>query len=671
MVKKRVLMFALLFAIFYVLSLISAEVIIQQQPNSLYNFGDVASVGVKIAASQNINDFFSMVLICGGKESEIHKEYIGLKPGEEKSIDAQVPLSKGFILGTSCNVKSILGSVYVLSNEFTVSDKVYVNITDPKTDLKPGEGFVYSGRAIKENGKGVEGFVDLQILSNGSVIQEFSDTVHAGDFIINFTLPENTEAGTHAERFYVYEKDGQNVTNNGQAIITVNVAQVPTSLEIFFEDANKTISPSEELKVKAVLHDQTGESIPGNAIITIKDSTGKIISQFEVSNNEFINFPVKYNIAPAEWSVVAVSNEISVENRFTILEKEAVDKKLVNNTLILTNIGNVPFNKTVIIKIGGESVPLDVYLSVDESKKYVLTAPDGYHDVQIFGAGEALTGNAFLTGSAIGAKQYSSFSEIISHPLIWIFVILILGFVAFVIFKKGYPKSFIGMIGTKKVALGEMISLDEVQKGKIIKTQSPAEMVLSIKGEKQDVSLVALKFKNYESISKSAEGCQETFGKLAHLAEDNKAHLYENNGSFAFIFAPVKTRTFKNEKPALTLALQIKDILDHHNKLFKQKINYGISVNHGPVIARLENGILKFMATGNLMNMAKRIAGASHEEVLLSEEIKTRLAAEVKAEKKDFDGFSAYSIKEVRDRDPENKKFITNFVRKYEKENKK
>jgi hypothetical protein len=34
-------------------------------------------------------------------------------------------------------------------------------------------------------------------------------------------------------------------------------------------------------------------------------------------------------------------------------------------------------------------------------------------------------------------------------------------------------------------------------------------------------------------------------------------------------------------------------------------------------------------------------------------------------------GVSAYSIKEIRDRDPENKKFISNFVRKYEEGNNK
>ena len=56
------------------------------------------------------------------------------------------------------------------------------------------------------------------------------------------------------------------------------------------------------------------------------------------------------------------------------------------------------------------------------------------------------------------------------------------------------------------------------------------------------------------------------------LADNKKAGIYENGENLFFILAPIKTRTFKNEKIAISLAQELQEILKDHNKRFKQKI---------------------------------------------------------------------------------------------------
>ena len=82
---------AIIFVIMMV-SFVSATILINQQPNELYNLGDKVKIPLKISASSNINTFLIINLICDGRQTEIHKEFIILSTGEEKQIDASILL---------------------------------------------------------------------------------------------------------------------------------------------------------------------------------------------------------------------------------------------------------------------------------------------------------------------------------------------------------------------------------------------------------------------------------------------------------------------------------------------------------------------------------------------------------------------------------------------------
>jgi len=240
-----------------------------------------------------------------------------------------------------------------------------------------------------------------------------------------------------------------------------------------------------------------------------------------------------------------------------------------------------------------------------------------------------------------------------------------LGFVAFLFFKKGYKRNFIGYI-TKRKKSKETTSLI---KGSLLNTRNKAELSLSIKGDKQNVSVVCLKIKNLPEISSKKGIVQESLQKIIDLIEEKKGYVYENNENLFFIFAPVNTKTFSNERTAIDIAQKIESALTEGNRLYKDKIEFGIGANYGTIVAKKDKGILQFMSMGTLITTAKKTANASKGEILLGEKINDKLRTELRTEKEIHGNTELYRIKEVKTKG-DHKNFLSNFVKRLEREKK-
>ena len=680
------------------LPLTSAEIILNQ-PGELFNLGDPLSIPVTIKTASEINGFFSVNLICSGKETEIYKEYIFLLAGEEKRMSPKIRLLPSLtgITASSCKIKAILNDEYVLTNDFKISKKINVALKTEQTEYSPGEMIIIEGDAIKENGQPAEGFIEITSSISALPVSEnpvekegeptnetesptqpepiptnqainILDTVTNGYFQVKIQLPKNTKAGQYQIKLKVYEKDFEGFeTNTGLSSLSAAVIQVPTSLEVILEKEN--IIPGESLKVKTILHDQTGEKMPSISTITIKDNKGEIREKIvDHPTDEFFEYPILYNEPPKEWKITATSNDFTSEASFKIQEKQEIKVEILNKTLVITNTGNVHYNKTISVKIGSVTKPLEVNLDVDETQKYKMSAPDGEYEIEVITDGNSkITGLATLTGRSIDVKKSSSEKfSLIRYPLVWIFMILILGFIAFMVVRKGYKRSFIGHlnIGKNKETVKE---IHHASKGSLIE-KNTAEVSLSLKGDKQPAKITCLKIHNSKDLRKESK---EIIKKITDYADKEKAVYYEDGDYIFFIFSPAITKTFKNDTPAIKLGQEAKKILDENNKLAKEKIIYGISLNQGQIIAKRENHehFLKFMSLGNLIGLSKKIASISNGEINLTPEFNSQLMSGVKTEKQKKGDVEFFSIKEFRGiRDSEeNKKFISGFVDRLKK----
>ena len=644
------------------------SIIINQQPVGTYSLGDSVTIPLTISSYQKVQGDLKSELVCNGK---LIKSYsTGVDISVEKVMKSTIvfPLIKevvGFTTG-SCLIKFSLKENYITTNEFTISDILTIIIKSGKGEYAPTDEILIQGEVTKEGGTLVNGLIELEIFSGNNSQNKYIETVNQGFFSINLVLSPETAAGPYLISLNSYEKDSYGeTTNKGFLDYSITIKQIPTSLEVLFE--NTEIEPGTNLRVKAILHDQTGLNVEGTtAIITIKDKDNKILSQQEKPTDEFLEFPIKPNELPSTWTVYAVSNLMSSEAKCIIKEKIEATYELINQTLLITNTGNVLFNDTVSIKIGEEIVNIFVFLEVGESRKYTLSAPDGNYAIQVMDAkGSQYVGSVGLTGKTIQVKEAKAFIGKIFNPFVWIFIIAICGFVAFMFFKKGYKRGFIGYIREKRESFKKK---DEPVKPYKSGSRGSANFSLSIKGDKQDSSVVCLKIKNLKEIESNKGGAMEVIKEVINVAENNKAVFYDNGEYFFFILAPVITKTFQNERTAITIAKSIQKIISNYNRLAQQKIEFGISINHGTIVAKKNGSDLDFMSLRTFIPKAKKIATLSDQDISLTEEMNDRLVSVggIRTEKKTKNGTKFYAITEMRNNE-EDKKFLSNFLSRLER----
>ncbi len=653
----------LLMLIILLSSSISAEIIFTEPLKQIYNIGDIIYVPITIKTLTNVVGNLNMDLICNETSINFYKNGINMLAGDEKKIDSSLVLIRnivGYSEGT-CRIKAILGDDYVLSNEFKISDSLNIDSNLAKTNFDVGEIITLSGKVTRETGQNSDGLIKI-ILETDDTNQEISQlgTVTKGNFYTNLSLPEDLKAGFYFIKLEAYEEDSDGrITNSGVFEYNITINQVPTNLELILE--NEEINPGDSLKVKAILHDQTGEQIDTTAFITIKNSKNKILEQKEVNIGEFFEYPIKSSEAPSTWNIFVTSNKLTSEAAFKIKEKEAVKIEILNQTILVTNTGNVPYDKVLLVNVGDNPLNLQVTLNVGESKKYFLSAPEGDYDVKVSDDKSEISELMSLTGRTVEIKEISGVS---SWIVLWIIIIMVLVCVVFITSRKMYSKPFFGKMIFKKKDKIKNTDNSPVTKNV---NKNMAELSLSIKGEKQDASIICIRMNNLRSLIPKKGSASESIQKIIETAEENKAVPYENQDYLFFIFAPIKTKTFKNERNAVDTAEKIQKILIEHNKKFNQKIDFGISLSKGAIIAKLDNNF-KFMSMGSLMGSLKKISSLSKGEILLSEKINDILRLQVKTEKNIRDGIPVFIVKEIKKEDEEARKFIDRFMKKHSTE---
>ncbi|MBU2612828.1 MAG: hypothetical protein KKB62_03850, partial [Nanoarchaeota archaeon] len=553
----------------------------------------------------------------------------------------------------NCNLKVTAGqNVEDTSSNFKISNTIKISTFNLDKEYAPGQVVEIKASALKENGEKSDGEYSISIDS-----KTYSGNVANGEFFETFEIPSEFPAGIHNINLTVNEFDSLGKrTNFGKKLAFLEIIQVPTTLEISLD--KKSVMPGEYLTGKIILHDQTGKSILGKKTeIKIK---GNAPSEFLTETGIPFEYKTAENTPPGKIEMFAYSEGKSSVFEFEVLVNKKISSTIVNNTLTLENTGNVFYDEILSVKIGNESVDIPLSLGVGESERYLISAPDGEYDISV----EDLQKRVFLSGNAIQLSKISD-GPISMNILILIFILIIIGLGAYIVFMRGHRRKTI-LTPKPEPKKEKTISQKAVSEPKEISEPESAELSLSITGSKQNSTVGCISVKNYDEAEKGIY-TKETLGKISNLIKENKGFIYTNNNYMFFVFAPSFTKTFKNQKIAIEIAQKIKEIFKAHNKRFKQKIEFGISVNDGTIIAKTEKGVIKFMSLGTLMTESKKIANSSGGEVLVSEKFKLNLDEKIKGDPVNAGGVKAYILREIVDRN-NHSTFIKGFLARQEKE---
>jgi hypothetical protein len=749
MKKELLIVLCFTFGLFLITN-ISASIYFSQ-PDSVYNIGDMISMNVNVSPENS--GPLNIVLICDNSSLNVYK-------GAPTDL-IQLPLTTLWMNGLTgnCHFVGYYGGETVTSTTFKISKQLTLNLYTDSFFAKPGDTIIISGNAKKLNGDNINGNVEIgipTISSTNGTGEKLYGTVTNGEFSVSYTVRPNNPAGNFRIDVSAYEQTENERTSQGYMAANLEVSSVVSNIDIAIETQNT--EPGKTVSFKPILSDQSGNSVTGDVAIQIKNSNSGLIFEKIASAGETVLYDVPTNLSSGYYNIIASTDVLTKTKTFFVSEKALVSFEIVNGTLVVTNVGNIPYKKWINVSINGKNflIKPDSTNGIlpGDSKQFKLTGDSAEgNSVKVNDDTTALSqDNVTLPvakQSGVGPLGYSiAVSNLVNTPIVWIIILVVLALIILFLFRNVFKKKSVTYpaplksnttINTgsdfkvikldkkgqeiKNDAMGRILPAETVKRdmerrgfgdrrlSPVMRSEdspahkpysstrtdpstnlraennssqskvatrpetsvapsvmmigqkkpehpSEAEQGLVTDGTRNRAAIIAIKIKN--SINKFSK---ENLEKAIEHVYDKKGAVQEH-GSFIFvIYSPVITKSFRNEIDATKDAEKIAEGLKEHNRKFNDKIEFGIGVNSGDIISKIENKKLKFTSLGTLTIAAKKLAELSNGEILMTKEAYEKAMAEVKTEKKTVNGTEVYEVKKVADYD-KNKKFINDFLRR-------
>lgn len=715
-----------IFSVFILLGLVNfvSAGIYFSELNSKYNFGDMVNLNVQVDPISE-GHLLKVVLLCQGSDILTFNNL----PDGSGNVNIQLPINF-FTLNDmqgECYFSGDYAGNHRESMAFEISKRLNVRLGGDSFFANPGEEILITGAVERLNGFLVNGEVEItipllsilelvedveveevveeeigegvdnevvdeeseeEVVEEEVVVEEvveevventfdfdagkFYGKVVGGFFSVNVKLPEDAPAGDYRIDVLAYEEASGQRSSEGSAIANLKVFQVLMGIDISLN--NQNFNPGETLEFRPYLYDQTEGNIDEEISVILRDFNLNRIYEKIVKSQETVSFNIPTNLSSGDYELEASNGDLNIIKQLYVNEKAIVSFELLNNSLIVTNIGNIPYNQDIEVELNGKSFVKSVNLELGENKNFKLTGDNALYDVKVSdGENEIVQGGVMLTGNSINVNAIGEggFSFSFNKPLIWIFLLVIFIIILLFLLRNILKKKSFAFHSNKNKKDVVEVRAGEVKKERpkeepkgVVSSHNQANQVLVLKGNKNNAVVIALKIKN-----KLGHVEKDVLEKSLDPVYEKKGAVYEQ-GDFVFIiFSPIMTKTNKNEVVAARASEKIVSSLMEHNKKFREKIDFGIGINSGEVINKVEDGKLKFTALGNFIVVAKRLAEASDKQILVTKNSYEKGISEIKAEKRRIADGEVYEVRRVIDRE-DNKKFLSGFLERMKREHK-
>ncbi|HLC54191.1 MAG TPA: hypothetical protein VJK07_01035 [Candidatus Nanoarchaeia archaeon] len=625
-----------IFSLIVLSALVSAEMTITHT-ETVYNLEDTLSLTAIVRATQNANDFLRISLHCGEQDVELYRAPLSLGAGASREMSLEVVLTKA-ILGSLygiCTVRGNYGAEHTETSRFELSKNIDISLTAADSPLEPGQNVVVRGNAHKANGDAVRGHVNA---INSALNLRFDGLVTNGSFALNFTIPESMPVGRHVIALNVYETDNRGErTNEGTIETTLIIKSVLRSVDVSLNQTESAM-PNGTIVYRVYAYDQTGQAMTDDARISISQPDGDIFAQQLVHTGESISFVLPQHAQPGYWKIEAVIDGISNRRLFYVDEYERASFDLVNATLAITNIGNVPYKKTIEIVIGEHRELRDVELAVNGLKKYTLRAPDSTYSIKVYdGVEDFFAENVPLTGRTVDIGEVRFMTGTLKSVW-WIALLVIAGLAVATNVYLRYRTPAQHVVEQLPISATHLRALSSGS---------------AMGGVKEQAVGLAIKLEGTKG--------EDVIMPLLADAQKRGVRMYVHGDHRVVLFSPRLTRSVNPEMLAVKLAKDVEKVLTEHNQKMKPKVSFGIGAARGEMISEMKNGEFSFTATTSFIPAAKRLASASEQQTLISHELYTTVMNLVKAEKSR--SADAWRVLALRDRSS-NDSFIAGFLKR-------
>ncbi len=686
-----------LLAFALLMPLASSSIFIEPLKN-VYNYGDQLEVDTVLVSSVTTNSHYTVDLKCGSTITyNIFNNFFQAQAGVEQPVVVATELLNPLLdnVTAPCYLRATFGSDVVNSNTFTLSNILNLESDVEFEDLNPSDTFRISGYSATKSGVPVDGFVELFI---PALNLYKSGMVTDGAFNLSIDLPLNVKSGEHNYTLEVHNTDhNSRKINFGSSHGKFKVGQILKEVRINVNE--ESAKPESDFIFRVDAIDQAGDTMLKEVSLTINQPKGVPFIKKVVKSGEDQKINFMLSDIPGYWSIETDVEGIKNRKLFYLSEVNTLQTSLINNTLIVTNIGNSVYSGPLEITIGSFVEIKQINLGPGETQKFTLGAPDNEYEIRISDeSGEQKTlGSAFLTGNAV---KVTSFKEDViytfTNPLIWwlgvALLILVIVLVQIKVRMQKTPRpspsassmmtsqsdnvfkpnkieftpntrSNVDMTaGSKKFDMSWLNNNNNKPKSVV---SAPINVPFSTTPKVNPANLFGVENHGIREraaaialyVQSSSPAMVETANRALSLAQETGAKVYVDGEYKIVLFSPRLTRNQDNESTAINAARRMQAILLEHVSMSSDG-NFGLGVSDGEIISEIEGGKFHFTSTGNLISYAKRLAHASNTKLLISDSIRRKLISTVKADKSPFQG--VWEVTRVIDYSP-SKDFIKRF----------
>lgn len=246
-------------------------------------------------------------------------------------------------------------------------------------------------------------------------------------------------------------------------IIFLTSLIIAQNSKIEVSTAKDVFEAGEKITLKVSLFDENNKPINDNVNVILEDAEKTKIIEKQIPSNQFVEIELGEGATYGYWTIKAVYNDVEATGIFSIEANELAKFEIQEDKLIITNIGNTEYTKTVQIRIGDTIGIKNPELTVSESISYRLIAPEGVYsikitdgkttlersDVQLTGTGRAIgaideriSQRSGITGiTSPGEKQDEElFSYFRNSSFVYVFVLVIFGAMILLAVERNYRK---------------------------------------------------------------------------------------------------------------------------------------------------------------------------------------------------------------------------------------
>lgn len=620
-------------------ALASARLTISE-PLGVYNLGDKLYITVDTVPAA-VTGNFEINIVCSNQTVNVYR--VPAEPsfslGVEQKITTYVTLSPSTydsLIG-SCKIVSDLGGEEAVSKSFLISNNIIVTSSLDKLMYDPGEQITLTVNAVKANGNLLNGFSDI------SDAATMSKMIQDGKLVSAFAMARTAEPGNYTLNINAYDTDGNQTLNSGNSSVSFFINQIPSSIQVSLSGTE--IAPEQNFSYSADLFDQSGQHMNGSLQVSlISPLNTQTPLNLNSGETNSISFPA--NATAGEWNMLFAYNSITEEKQFTVLAVPKLNMSFIDNILVISNLGNAPYNKTLNVTIGNTTEQLALNILQGEERRFSLKAPNGEYNVSVGDGNVQQSQQLLLTGNAVSVNEFAGglFSK---YPLLWYFLLGLVG-VGLLVFLFGKVKigSKIANITRRRDSRPEPTlkpirsapmsssgfspSSDEKFINVNRSNVSEGESSLVSKGQKLNSSVIVVKISNYRMLKDLAK---QEVDKAIALAKERRAVVEFKDGYITMVFSPLITKTLENEPAAARLGTDLLNQLRTFNQKYTDKIDFNIGINNGDLISSIEGGRLKYTAMGNTLLLARKLADFGREKVLVSDSFRTKMIRDIRGER--------------------------------------